>query len=136
MRLRRYTQHHNLHHTMVSAAEGGVQARLFLDNHWHPSTAGTRGICTAACAQIPGTIVHSATRPPQEGGAFVIHHPSGQLPKYVETLKRDDTNVSFFDKLSSNRTASHIVRGELMVPKDVVDYCAFRVRCAGDGNVN
>ena len=60
-----------------SSDEASIQSRLFLDNHCHPSMAGTAAICTAAASQIAGSLPFAIKSHAPADQGFVIEHPAG-----------------------------------------------------------
>lgn len=103
--------------------EANIQGRLFLDNHCHTSMAGAGAACTAACSQIPGTLVKSMANPldaPNES-EFDVLHPLGQIPVTVKVRSGSGTELPEFEALSFVRTARYIAKGELFVPEDWSD---------------
>ncbi|KAK1657560.1 PrpF protein [Colletotrichum godetiae] len=70
----------------ATSEEGDVQARLFLDNHCHPSMAGTGGVCTTAVSRIEGPVLNCLLKPSALARSTLqTQHPVGHLPMSIET---------------------------------------------------
>ena len=102
-----------------TSKEGNIQSRLFLDNHCHPSMAGTGGICTTAVSRIKGSVVNRLLSPGSlESGTLNIQHPAGYLPINVQGKEAE---LPSFSVLGFMRTARYIMRGQLFIPADIQD---------------
>ena len=106
----------------ATSEKGNIQSRLFLDNHCHPSMAGTGSICTAAVSRIKGSIVNRLLSTGSlESDTLNIQHPAGYLPVRVHSNKGEDGQLPSFKVLGFMRTARYIMQGQLFIPADVQD---------------
>ncbi|KAK1531674.1 DUF453 domain protein [Colletotrichum paranaense] len=104
-----------------TSEEGHIQARLFLDNHCHPSMAGTGGVCTTAASRIEGSVLNRLLSPATLAcGTLKIQHPAGHLPMSVKTIAAGQgEKLPAFSVLGFVRTARYIFQGQLFVPSDI-----------------
>ncbi|KAK7448010.1 hypothetical protein CaCOL14_007357 [Colletotrichum acutatum] len=104
-----------------TSEEGDIQARLFLDNHCHPSMAGTGGVCTTAASRIEGSVLNRLLSPATLAcGTLKIQHPAGHLPMSVKTIAAGQgEKLPAFSVLGFVRTARYIFQGQLFVPSDI-----------------
>lgn len=97
-----------------------IQSRLFLDNHCHPSMAGTAGICTTAVSRIHGSVVNRLLSPGSlESDTLSIQHPLGHLPINVKLTADSKPELPAFALLSFVRTARYLMQGQLFIPADI-----------------
>ena len=102
-----------------TSKEGNIQSRLFLDNHCHPTMAGTGGICTTAVSRIKGSVVNRLlSRGSLESDTLNIQHPAGYLPIRVQGKEAE---LPSFTVLGFMRTARYIMQGQLFIPADIQD---------------
>ncbi|KAF4966610.1 hypothetical protein FSARC_5730 [Fusarium sarcochroum] len=102
--------------------EGNIQSRLFLDNHCHPSMAGTGGVCTTATSRVTGSVVNRLlTAEALKSDKLVIQHPAGHLPIQVKINNHGDDKLPSFEALGFVRTARYLFQGQLFVPDDLED---------------
>ena len=105
-----------------TSSEYDIQARLFLDNHCHPSMAGTGGICDTTVSRIKGSVVNRlVSQGTLESDTFKIQHPEGYLPVKVRSTYKNGDELPTFTLLSFVRTARYIMQGQLFIPADIQD---------------
>lgn len=83
----------------------GLVVRMLILKKMHKAYGVSCGICTAAAAHIPGSLVHrmhSFKRPSH----IILHHPAGEMK-----LEVDPKDL----KISIERTSRCLMRGEAMV---------------------
>ena len=88
----------------------------------HRSYMVTGAIATAAAAQVPGTVVHEATRPRAERprpDTIRIAHPYGVMD--VNVRSTDGPDGPFIDGIEVGRTARHILDGEVWVRRSAFE---------------
>ena len=123
----------------ATSKTGNIQSRLILDNHCHPSMAGTGGICTTTVSRISGSVVSRLLAPGSlESDTLEIQHPDGYLPIRVHSKQSDSGSLPSFGLLGFMRTARYLMQGRLFIPADVQDTVilpsdatAARVKTAG-----
>ncbi|KAF4974854.1 hypothetical protein FZEAL_8315 [Fusarium zealandicum] len=104
-----------------TSKEGHIQSRLLLDNHCHPSMAGTGGVCTATVSRIQGSIVNRIlSNSALESDTLMIQHPAGHLPVSVKA-KDGENGLPVFEVLGFIRTSRYLFQGQLFVPADIQD---------------
>lgn len=96
-----------------------VQSRLILDNHCHPSMAGTGGVCTTATSRMKGSIVHNIlSADALRSEELIIQHPAGVLPISVKTEQTGP--LPTFEVLGFCRHARYLFQGNLFIPANIV----------------
>ena len=106
----------------ATVKEDNVNVRLFLDNHCHPTMAGTGSVCTATLSRIQGSVVNRLLSPGSlENNMLRIQHPAGYLPVHVEASEAKDDGLPTLIILAFARTARYIMQGELFIPADIQD---------------
>lgn len=99
------------------ASEVNLICRTMALNYFHKAYAVTTGICTAAAASIPGTVVHDIARPAAGDGTFYIGHPSGILDIIVQIGENEQG--FYVKKAAMSRTANLLMEGQAFVRRDV-----------------
>ncbi|KAK1460506.1 DUF453 domain protein [Colletotrichum cuscutae] len=104
-----------------TSEEGHIQARLFLDNHCHPSMAGTGGVCATAASRIEASVLNRLLSPATLAcRTLKIQHPAGHLPRSVKTIAAGQgEKLPAFNVLGFVRTARYIFQGQLFVPSNI-----------------
>ncbi|MDJ0859594.1 MAG: 4-oxalomesaconate tautomerase [Dinoroseobacter sp.] len=101
-------------------AGGHFATRYFMPWQTHPTLAVTGSQCLAACALAHGTVAEGIARPIAGSPAVVIiEHPVGSMEVTV-AFDRTDSDI-LFHSAGLVRTARLIARGELMIPKEVLE---------------
>ena len=98
----------------VAASDVDLVARLVILSTCHPAYAGTGGICTAACATLPGSVPNGLLG--SKSGIVRIAHPEGVMDVKA-TLDECKGNSDYgFTFLGFSRTARKIMDGRVYVP--------------------
>ena len=96
----------------LDAADMDVRARLVFYNRCHESMAGTGAMCTAAAAQVAGSVVRSVIGAASPG-CLRIGHPLGVMAVVVQAeggLLHADAPLAF-ERLGFSRTARRLMDG-------------------------
>lgn len=102
----------------VTADQMDLVGRMMSMQTAHRSYMVTGAICTAAAAFLPGTLVHEAMRPASErpdAAEIRIGNPYGVMVARVDA--REGGTIR---GVTVDRTARHIMEGEVLVPTSVV----------------
>lgn len=91
-----------------------IVVRLMFMDRLHESIAGTGSICLAAASRIPGSVVHSVTRPTKD--LLRIGHPSGVTATRVNVRPIGTAPFVHFEELGFSRTARRLMAGQAYVP--------------------
>ncbi len=83
---------------------GTLYARMMAVQKMHKAYAVSCGICTAAAALIPGSIVNQCFK--KEGDRMTIVHPEGEMELFIE----GDT-----EKITVERTARCLMKGSVSI---------------------
>ncbi|MDE2362144.1 MAG: 4-oxalomesaconate tautomerase [Hyphomicrobiales bacterium] len=105
---------------LSAARKGGTITSRYLTPHaLHAAHAVTGGVCVASACGVKGSIAHEfATEDPANPRNVVIEHPSGEI-EILLTTKGEGENVSI--TAGTLRTARLIMRGEVLVPRRLMD---------------
>ena len=104
----------------ATAKDCNIQSRLILDNHCHPSMAGTGGVCTTAVSRIKGSVVNRLLAPGSlQSDVMSIQHPAGHLP--VQVASTNDGDLPVFTILGFSRPARYFMQGQIFIPADIQD---------------
>jgi 4-oxalomesaconate tautomerase len=98
--------------------DGGTITSRYLTPHaLHAAHAVTGAVCVASACALEGTIAHELAKPDDANPRTIwIEHPSGQVDVRLETTgKGKDMDVV----AGTLRTARPIMKGEVLVPKQV-----------------
>jgi 4-oxalomesaconate tautomerase len=99
-------------------AEGTITSRYLTPKALHAAHAVTGGVCVSAACALEGSIAHEVARPEAANPRTIwIEHPSGMIDVRLTTQGKgaDMTVVA-----GTLRTARPIMRGEVLVPKQLL----------------
>jgi 2-methylaconitate cis-trans-isomerase PrpF len=104
---------------VVDPADGvDLAVRALTMGRAHRAVQLTSGICLAAAAALPGTVVHSCLAgdldPTGEGGALRVGHPSGVMELRVRASAHSDGWR--LESVTASRTARRLMEGSVFVP--------------------
>jgi 2-methylaconitate cis-trans-isomerase PrpF len=100
--------------------DGGTIASRYLTPHaLHAAHAVTGAVCVASACALEGTIAHELAKPDSANPRTIwIEHPSGQVDVLLQTKgKGADMDVV----AGTLRTARPIMKGEVLVPRKVLE---------------
>ena len=103
----------------IRAEEVDLVSRLMFMQQMHKTYAATSTACTGVASQIPGTVVHEATRPEARAALrnrreVRIGHPAGVIETETEL---EPVNGSYAVRRATvGRTARRIMEGYVFVP--------------------
>lgn len=117
---------------LVEGAAVDVVGRIMSMGRLHRSYALTGAICTAAAAQVEGTLVHAVARPGPAGERTLrIGHPAGIIEVGVQVVRRD--GQWHVEKVVTRRTARRLMEGMALVPVSVWPLAAPAAAAAAGG---
>ncbi len=104
---------------VVDPADGvDLAVRALTMGRAHRAVQLTSGICLAAAAALPGTVVHSCLAgdldPTGEGVALRVGHPSGVMELRVRASAHSDGWR--LESVTASRTARRLMEGSVFVP--------------------
>ncbi len=118
--------------SLVEGAAVDVVGRIMSMGRLHRSYALTGAICTAAAAQVEGTLVHAVARPGPPGERTLrIGHPAGIIEVGVQVVRRD--GEWHVEKVVTRRTARRLMEGMALVPASVWPLAAPAAAAAARG---
>jgi 2-methylaconitate cis-trans-isomerase PrpF len=108
---------------IVAAEDVDLVSRLMFMQQMHKTYAATSTACTGVASQIPGTLVHEATRPEARTALrnrreVRIGHPAGVIETEVELLATGSGYA--VQRATVGRTARRIMEGQVFVPDDIL----------------
>jgi len=116
----------------VDGAAVDVVGRIMSMGRLHRSYALTGAICTAAAAQVEGTLVHAvARRGPAGERTLRIGHPAGIIEVGALVVRRD--GEWHVEKVVTRRTARRLMEGMALVPASVWPLAAPAAAAAARG---
>lgn len=100
-------------------ANGTITSRYLTPHALHAAHAVTGAVCVASACALEGTIAHELARPDSANPRTIwIEHPSGMVDVLLQTKgKGADMDVV----AGTLRTARPIMKGEVLVPKRVLE---------------
>ena len=105
----------------VSPDSIDLVGRIMTMGRLHRAYAVTGAICTAAAAQIDGTVVHSVARAGRSGEhserIVRIGHPSGVIEVGADVRRHGGTWT--VEKVTTRRTARRLMEGVALIPASV-----------------
>ncbi|KLK90638.1 hypothetical protein AA309_24690 [Microvirga vignae] len=104
----------------ISAGDVDLVSRLMFMQQMHKTYAATSTACTGVASQIPGSIVHEATRPEARTALrnrreVRIGHPAGVIETEIELEHANDSYS--VQRATVGRTARRIMEGYVFVPE-------------------
>lgn len=93
----------------AAEGEGMLSVRILNPARVHKACAVSGGICLAAAASVPGSVVHALTRATGPSWVLRIRHPTGVLPV---TLHREGERLTACEV---RRTARVLMRGSATI---------------------
>lgn len=103
--------------TTIEGSSINLTGRAMSMQKMHKAFPVTGGLCTAAAAQLKGTVVHSCWQETANTAEVVVGHPSGSM-EFVIDIEDDGTNVTF-NKTAVARTSRRLMEGYVYVPKEL-----------------
>jgi 4-oxalomesaconate tautomerase len=103
-------------------AMGAITSRYLTPHALHAAHAVTGGCCVATACALEGSVAHELVRMPAGNPRTIwIEHPTGMMDIRLETKGSGPTMEVICGVL---RTARPIMRGEVLVPKSVMESAA------------
>jgi hypothetical protein len=99
--------------TTLPADQMDIAVRMISMGQPHRAVPLTGGMCLAAAANLPGSLVHGLCRP-DVGGDIRLGTPSGAIP-IGAVVQGDGANLTV-ERITTYRTARRLMEGHVLLP--------------------